>query len=142
MKAVLVSLVIMFSLSASAQTCLGTWITIDDKTGKKKSKVELYKHKGKMYGKITFLYPREGRGPDPKCTKCKGDRHNRPLVGMRIVRGLWWNGSEWEGGTIVDPENGKVYKVKIWIDRENFNRLQVRGYSYGFYRTQTWKKVK
>lgn len=141
MKGILATLIILFSLNASAQSCLGTWITIDDETGKKKSKVELYKYKGKMYGKITYLYPREGR-TTTKCIKCKGDRKNKELVGLQIVRGLWWNGSEWEGGTIVDPANGKVYKVKIWIDRDNYNRLKVRGYSYGFYRTQTWKKVK
>ena len=141
MKAVLVSLIMLFTLSASAQTCIGTWITIDDDSGKKKSKVKLYKYKGKMYGKITYLYPGDGNGANPKCVKCSGDRHNKLVLGMQIVRNLYWNGDEWEGGTIVDPENGKVYKVKIWIDENNSSRLNVRGYSYGFYRTQTWKKV-
>lgn len=142
MKALLVSLIVLFSLSAYSQSCLGTWISIDDATGKKKSKVKLYKSKGKMYGKITYLYPDKESPANSKCVKCKGDRYNKPVVGLQIVRGLEWNGSEWEGGTIVDPENGKVYKAKIWIDRSNFDRLKLRGYSYGFYRTQTWKKVK
>ena len=140
MKFLLFSLIVLFSFKASSQSCLGTWITIDDKTGKRKSKVKLYKSKGKMYGKITYVYPNKKN--TSKCLKCKGDRKNKPIIGLQIVRGLWWNGSEWEGGTIVDPENGKVYKVKIWIDRGNYDRLKVRGYSYGFYRTQTWKKVK
>ena len=51
----------LMSVAAFAQTAVGKWNTIDDKTGKKKSTVELYKVEGKLYGKITYLYPREGR---------------------------------------------------------------------------------
>lgn len=127
---------------AKAQSCIGTWITIDDETGKKKSKVELYKKDGKLYGKIVYLYPREGREENPKCTKCSGDRKNQPLVGLQIVRGLEWDGSEWEDGTICDPENGKVYTCSMWLDAENKDRLNVRGYVGPFFRTQTWIRVK
>lgn len=127
---------------AKAQSCVGTWITIDDETGKKKSKVELYKKDGKLYGKIVYLYPREGREDNPKCTKCTGDRKNQPLIGLQIVRGLEWDGSEWEDGTICDPENGKIYTCSIWLDEENKDRLYVRGYVGPFFRTQTWIRVK
>lgn len=126
---------------ANSQTCSGKWTTIDDETGKKKSIVELYKSDGKLYGKITYLYPREGREENPKCTKCTDDRKNKPLVGLQIVRGCKWDGTEWEGGTIVDPENGKVYTVKIWLDENNPNKLNVRGYIGIFFRTQTWERV-
>jgi uncharacterized protein (DUF2147 family) len=57
------------------------------------------------------------------------------------VRGCKWDGTEWEGGTIVDPENGKVYTVKIWMDENNPNKLNVRGYIGIFFRTQTWERV-
>ena len=127
--------------NVSAQTCSGKWTTIDDETGKKKSIVELYKSDGKLYGKITYLYPREGREENPKCTKCEDDRKNKPLVCLQIVRGCKWDGTEWEGGTIVDPENGKVYSVKIWMDENNPNKLNVRGYIGIFFRTQTWERV-
>jgi uncharacterized protein (DUF2147 family) len=127
---------------AKAQSCVGTWITIDDETGKKKSKVELYKKDGKLYGKIVYLYPREGREDNPKCTKCTGDRKNQPLIGLQIVRGLEWDGSEWEDGTICDPENGKIYTCSIWLDEENKDRLHIRGYVGPFFRTQTWIRVK
>ena len=123
---------------STAQSCVGKWITIDDETGKKKSIVELYKKDEKLYGKITYLYPREGREPNPKCTKCEGDRKNQPLVGLQIVRGLKWDGGEWEDGTILDPENGKVYTVKMWLDPENKDRLNVRGYIGPIFRTQRW----
>lgn len=142
MKSLLLVGALLFSLSGFAQSSIGKWITIDDKTGKQKSVVELYKANGKMYGKIRYLFPREGRPENPTCDKCTDDRKGKPLKGLQIVRGLKWNGSEWEGGTIVDPENGKVYKVKIWVDPDNPERLKVRGYAGIFYRTQTWIKVK
>jgi uncharacterized protein (DUF2147 family) len=132
----------LISASTSfAQTCSGKWITIDDETGKKKSIVELYKVDGKLYGKILYLFPREGREPNPKCTKCTDDRKNKPLVGLQIVRNLKWDGEEWYGGTIVDPENGKVYTVKIWVDPDNPDKLNVRGYIGPFFRTQNWVRT-
>ena len=142
MKSIIVCFVLLFTLSLNAQTCVGKWITIDDETGKQKSIVELYKSNDKLYGKITYLFPREGRGPNPKCTKCTDDRKDEPLVGLQIVRGLKWDGDEWQGGTIVDPENGKIYTVAIWLDEDNKDKLNVRGYIGPFFRTQQWKRVK
>ena len=126
---------------AISQTCIGKWTTIDDATGKKKSTVELYKYKEQLYGKITYLYPREGRPDNPVCDKCTDDRKNQPLVGLQIVRNGKWNGTEWAGGTIVDPENGKTYNTKIWLDPKDPNKLMLRGYIGPFYRTQTWVRV-
>lgn len=142
MKNLLFVLVLFATTAIKAQTCVGTWITIDDDTGKKKSKVELYKKDGTLYGKIIYLYPREGREENPKCTKCSGDRKNQPLVGLQIIRGMKWDGEEWEDGTIVDPENGKVYTCSLWLDEDNPDKLNVRGYVGPFFRTQTWIRVK
>jgi len=35
----------------------------------------------------------------------------------------------------MDPETGKVYDCKIWLEN---GQLKVRGYVAFFYRTQTW----
>jgi uncharacterized protein (DUF2147 family) len=142
MKHILSLLFTVAVIAAKAQTCVGTWITIDDETGKKKSKVELYKSDGYLYGKIVYLYPREGREENPKCTKCSGDRKNQPLIGLQIVRGMKWDGEEWDSGTIVDPQTGKVYTCNIWLEEGNPDKLNVRGYVGPFYRTQTWIRVK
>jgi uncharacterized protein (DUF2147 family) len=141
MKNAVLSLILFLSFNAISQSSVGTWTTIDDETGKKKSTVELYKVDGKLFGKITYLYPREGREADPKCTKCSDDRKNKSIVGMQIVRNLKWDGSSWKDGTIVDPENGKVYSLKMWVDENDPNTLNVRGYIGPFFRTQQWKKV-
>ncbi len=141
MKSLFLFACLFFTISSFAQTCLGKWTTIDDETGKKKSIVELYKVDGKLFGKIVSLYPREGREDNPKCKKCTDDRKDKPIVGMNIVRGLTWNGSEWAEGSILDPEKGKIYAVKIWIDAEDNNYLNVRGYIGIFFRTQRWIRV-
>jgi len=141
MRIILSSLFIVFSMSLFGQSCIGKWITIDDKTDKKKSVVELYKKDGQLYGKIIYLFPREGRAPDAKCTKCTDDRKNKPLKGLQIVRNLKWNKREWRGGTIVDPEDGKIYKVSMWLNPLNTDVLMVRGFIGPFYRTQSWVRV-
>lgn len=140
-KMIILILALMFNVVMFAQSSLGKWVTIDDKTNKKKSIVELYKDGDKMYGKIIYLYPREGREPDAKCTKCTDDRKDQPLVGLQIVRNMTWNGGAWENGTIVDPEIGKAYNLKMWVDADKPNLLNVRGYVGPFYRTQTWVRV-
>jgi uncharacterized protein (DUF2147 family) len=127
---------------AYAQTCVGKWTTIDDKTGKKKAIVELYKENHKLFGKIIYLYPREGREPNPKCTRCTDDRKDQALEGLQIVRNLSWDGEEWEDGSILDPENGKVYDLKLWIEKNNPDKLYVRGYIGPFFRTQNWFREK
>ena len=33
----------------------------------------------------------------------------------------------WEGGTIYDPETGKIYKCRMWFD-DNTDILKVKGY--------------
>ncbi len=142
MKKILAILVMFISLSGFSQYCSGEWITIDDKTGKKKSIVKLYKKDKRLYGKIIYLYPRKGREPNAVCKKCPDDRKNKPLVGLQIIRNCKWNGEEWEDGTIIDPENGKIYDVKIWLDEDNPDILHVRGYVGPFFRTQTWKRKK
>ena len=141
-KLIVLTLAVMFNVMAFAQSSVGKWVTIDDKTNKKKSIVELYKDGDKLFGKIIYLYPREGREPNAKCKVCKDDRKDQPLVGLQIVRDLTWNGGAWEGGTIVDPETGKVYTLKMWVDSKNPDKLNVRGYIGPFFRTQTWVKVK
>ena len=141
MRNLISALILFLSMNTMAQTCVGKWVTIDDETNKKKSIVELYKSDGKLYGKITYLFPREGRESNAKCTKCTDDRKNLPLVGLQIVRGCKWDGTQWEGGTIIDPENGKLYTVKMWLEPDNSNYLNVRGYIGPFYRTQKWVKT-
>jgi len=140
----LFTLIIMMSaMMPSSTDVTGTWKTIDDETGKPKSIVKLYKQDGKLYGKIIKLFREEGEDPDPICDKCEGAKHNKKIIGMVIVNGLEYDDGEWEGDDgILDPKNGKVYDCKIWLDEDDPNILNVRGYIGFFFRTQTWHRVK
>ena len=61
---------------------------------------------------------------------------------MTIIRNVKKNEAVWDGGDILDPNNGKVYRVRLTPNSDN-NKLEVRGY-FGapmFGRSQTWLRV-
>lgn len=131
---------IMTITSIYAQhTVVGKWKTIDDNTGEAKSIVEIYKKGDKIYGKIKRILNEANR--NRLCVACKGDDYNQPIEGMVIIKSLEKDGDQYEDGTILDPENGKEYRCKIWVDKNNPNILNVRGYIAFLYRTQQWIKV-
>ena len=123
-----------------AQSVLGKWKTVDEHTHEIRSIIELVEMGGNVSGRIIKLFPSPGDDPDPICDKCdlSDPRHNQKVLGMEIVRGLKAHGKEYSGGEILDPEEGKVYKVKMWVEGKE---LKVRGYWGLFHRTQTWLPV-
>lgn len=135
----------MMFLLASAfmfgQSAVGTWKTIDDETGKAKSHINIYEKDGKLYGKVIKLLT-PGR-ENATCTKCKGNKKNKPIVGMVVLSGVEKDGkNKWDDGEILDPKKGKTYDVSLEL--VNANKLKVRGY-LGFSmlgRTQYWERVK
>lgn len=138
-KAIILSLFLMCSLFMTAQSIMGTWKTIDDNSGEERSYVEVYEKDGKVYGKITKLLDEEPASLI--CTECKDYRKDKPILGMEIITGMEANGTKnWKGGKIMDPENGKSYSCKLWLD--DSGTLKVRGYLGPFFRTQTWYRVK
>ena len=140
-KAILISLMLLFANAGLiGQSVFGKWKTIDDDTKKAKSIVEIYEKDGKLYGKILELFREPGEDPDPVCDDCDedDDRYNQKVVGMQIIRAMEKDDDEWEDGTILDPKNGKVYDCKLWVDEDDPNILNVRGYIAFFFRTQVW----
>jgi len=141
-KSVVFGLVVFFSIifNAQGQTVLGKWKTIDDETGEAKSIVEVYEKSGKIYAKVVEILRAEHK--KDICTKCEGADKNKPILGMVIMNGLEKDGSEYNGGTILDPQNGKKYKCYITL--ESPDKLKLRGY-IGLAivgRTQYWTRVK
>jgi uncharacterized protein (DUF2147 family) len=138
-------LIVLASVAAPAQqlppalqSALGHWQVIND-DGKPWGQVEVYLVNGKLFGKITQLRP--GRHPGDVCDKCSGELKNQPIMDMVIIRNFKPDGSAWTGGTVVDPENGKEYKGKIWTVGQD--KLSMRGF-IGFSllgRTQSWTRL-
>ncbi|MCK8520673.1 DUF2147 domain-containing protein [Aquimarina sp. D1M17] len=135
---IVVLILISGTISAQEQI-LGKWKTIDDNTGKERSIVEIYKKGDKVYGKIDRILTESERGN--LCTECKGEDYNKPIEGLVIMKNLKKDGDEYEDGTILDPENGKVYRCKIWVDEDDPKVLNVRGYIAFLYRTQQWIRI-
>lgn len=93
---------------------LGEWITVDDATGEQKSIVRIYQaDNGKYYGTIIQLL--EENGETAVCTECTGEDHNKPIVGLTIIRDMQLKDNELRGGKVLDPDNGKFYYAKVYL---------------------------
>ena len=120
---------------------VGLWKTIDDNTGKPRGLIRITEINGEYQGKIEKVFPKPGEDPNPRCDECDGEQHNKPVVGMTILWGLKKDGDEYQGGKILDPENGNVYQANMKLV-EKGKKLNVRGF-IGFSifgRTQTWQR--
>ena len=130
------------ALPALAQmTPAGLWRSIDDNSGEAKAEISIKDNgKGGLNGVVERSLLKTSS--EPNCSLCTDDRKDKPKVGMEIIRGVVKAASEdiWEGGTIIDPENGKVYKLRL-TPIEGGKKLQVRGYIGPFYRNQLWQRV-
>ena len=111
----------------AADSPVGVWRTIDDKTGKEKSLVRIVEVNGELRGTIEKLFREPGEEQNPNCEKCHGEKKNKPVIGMMILTGLKRQGDEYAGGEILDPANGKTYKCKMWTS-DGGKRLNVRGF--------------
>lgn len=122
----------------SLNSVVGYWTTIDDKTGKVRSIMHLYENNGLIYGRIEKIFRQPG--DTGVCSKCPGQFRNRPILGLTIIWGLEKTGRNvWSEGEILDPTNGKIYRLMLTL-ADDGKALLARGY-VGFSlfgRTQNW----
>lgn len=139
LRLALFALCLLPALAFAQDSPLGRWRSIDDATGKPKAVIEIVEAgDGTLSARIVKLLDLKD-GPNPLCDQCRGRRHNQPMVGMTIAWGLKAGRGQWEGGRILDPENGKEYAVKM-TPVDGGRKLEVRGF-LGFAllgRTQVW----
>lgn len=141
-RAVAAALALAGCSAAFAQmTPIGTWHSVDDKTGEPKAEIRIAESGNGLTGRIEKLL-RKGADPDEKCDKCRDERKDKPMVGLEIIRGARKaDGKDvWEGGKILDPENGREYTLRL-TPVEGGRKLDVRGAIGPFGRTQTWLRV-
>ncbi|QAZ39941.1 DUF2147 domain-containing protein [Methylibium sp. Pch-M] len=132
------------ALAVQAQaTPAGLWKTVDDDTGKEKSLVRISEAGGVYTGKVEKLL--DPARQDARCDKCSDERKDQPVLGMTILRNIKQNAGDaalWDGGEILDPNNGKTYKLRV-KPVDGGQKLEVRGYIGAplLGRTQTWTRV-
>jgi uncharacterized protein (DUF2147 family) len=124
-------------LTPKLQNAIGHWqIVNSDGPG---GQAEIYLENGKLFGRVTQVRP--GRTPRDVCDKCSGEYKNQLILGMVFMRNFRPNGDDWVEGSVVDPENGKEYKGKIWTVGKD--SLHLRGY-IGISllgRTESWVRI-
>ena len=139
--AVFASALLLHALAFAQATPVGLWKTIDDDTKQEKSLVRIGEAGGVFSGKIEKLL--DPARQEARCDKCSDDRKDQPVLGMTILRNMKQSPDDpgiWEGGNIVDPNNGKVYRARL-KPVDGGKQMELRGYIGPFYRTQVWTRV-
>lgn len=124
---------------ANEPSAEGRWKTISDEDGKPRSIVRIEDHAGNFEAVIEKVFFKPGENADPVCDKCSDARKGQKIIGLKIMNGLKRDGLRYEGGEILDPDNGKVYRAKMTLSPDG-KSLEVRGFIGVslFGRSQTW----
>jgi uncharacterized protein (DUF2147 family) len=143
LRAVLsVALLAAASAGFASPTPVGLWQSVDDDSGQARSWIRIVAVGRTYAGRIERVLDADTQ-PSDVCDACRDDRHRQPIVGLEIIRNAQPSPKDslvFEGGTILDPEDGKLYRLELRLEAGGL-RLRVRGYWGPFYRTQTWLRL-
>jgi uncharacterized protein (DUF2147 family) len=141
---------VIFAVSASGiavaqpePSAAGLWEQVDEVSGKPESWFRIVDKNGVYEGVLVKGFPKPGEDPaEWVCSKCEGPEKNAPVVGLALIKGMKRTGSSYEGGTIMDPRDGSIYRALMELSPDG-QKLTVRGY-LGialFGRSQVWKRL-
>jgi|ERR1700728_3409529 len=140
--AALLSLVAAAHAIGPEPTAVGLWQATDDETGQPSGWFLISDHDGIYAGIIAKMFLKPGQDPNVACVECKDDRHNKPWLGLEIIRGMKQEGLTYANGSILDPRDGNVYNAMMTLTPDA-QTLVVRGY-LGislFGRNQYWTRL-
>ena len=129
-----------------AQEVTGMWKSYKEETGKPRALVRVFVENGILKGKVIKSLNPKGEN-SAICTKCPKDgkfaSRGDSMIGLTFIKGLRQNDDgRWVGDdALLDPDSGKIYDAKIWVPKDEPDKLKVRGFMGFFYRTQTWNRV-
>lgn len=146
MRTILLLLILCATaLTATAQRpkVEGRWLIPDEKTGAPKSYIDVYTDQGGFtYAKVGEILLDIPGKEHLRCVHCKGEKKDAPMLGLVIVERMrLGDKGRLEGGTILDPDNGKVFDCRMWLDPADSNVLLVRGYWGLLYKTLRLTRV-
>lgn len=122
-------------------TAAGLWQQVDER-GQSQGWFLIGERNGVYEGKIAKMFSQPGDPPNPTCDQCEGEQRGAPWLGLTIITGMKRSGLKYEGGRILDPRNGSVYRALMRISPDG-QTLTVRGYLgvslLG--RDQTWVRL-
>jgi uncharacterized protein (DUF2147 family) len=135
----------LLTLAAHAQMSpVGLWRSIDDESKQPKAEIRISQNAAGSLSGVVEKSLLTTPSAETHCNLCTDDRKDKPKIGMEIIRGGQQGDGKvvWEGGKILDPENGKNYSLRL-TPIDGGKKLEVRGYigTPLLGRTQTWIRV-
>ena len=133
---------VIVPLQAAEPTAVGLWEQVDENSGKPESWFRITERNGVYEGAIVKIFFKPGEDPNWVCDKCEGAERGAPVLGLTLIKGMHRNGLSYEGGTIMDPRDGSVYRALMKLSPDG-QKLEVRGF-LGislFGRSQVWNRL-
>ena len=127
--------------AGDSDSVLGLWLTNKEADA---TQIEIVKCGDKYCGKVAWTKNSDAldkENPDESL-------RSRKIVGLNMIYDFSYDADDnmWEDGFIYNPEDGKTYDCRMWLEEEDADVLNVKGTVgpkwMGIGKTVTWYRKK